>query len=82
MMMYLVNQFAKRHIPLNDIYVEILAESMYRIGDLWHTSKITVDMEHYCTSVTLEMTVGTAFTLVLPCLRMQCLMRFEPQTQI
>ena len=50
--MYLVSQFAKRHIPLNDIYVEILAESMYRIGDLWHTSKITVDMEHYCTSVT------------------------------
>ena len=50
--MYLVEQFSKMGIPLNDIYVEILAESMYRIGELWHTSKITVDMEHYCTSIT------------------------------
>lgn len=50
--MYLVTQFSKAGIPLSDIYVEILAESMYRIGDLWHTSKITVDMEHYCTSIT------------------------------
>ena len=50
--MYLVEHFSKIGIPLSDIYVEILAESMYRIGDLWHTSKITVDMEHYCTSMT------------------------------
>ena len=25
---------------------------MRRIGELWHKGKITVDIEHYCTSVT------------------------------
>lgn len=48
----LIQQFLSRKIPLNDIYVEILAESMRRIGDLWHTARINVDTEHYCTSVT------------------------------
>lgn len=49
---YLVQKFVEKGIPLNDIYVEILAESMRRIGELWHTAQITVDTEHYCTSVT------------------------------
>ena len=48
----LIQQFLSRQIPLNDIYVEILAESMKRVGDLWHTARISVDTEHYCTSVT------------------------------
>ena len=48
----LVREFSARGIPLSDVYVEILAESMRRIGELWHTAQITVDMEHYCTSVT------------------------------
>ena len=38
-------------IDLDDIYVEILSESMKRVGELWHTAEITVDTEHYCTSV-------------------------------
>lgn len=49
---YLVQNFVERGIPLSDVYVEILAESMRRIGELWHTAQITVDTEHYCTSVT------------------------------
>lgn len=48
----LIQEFSEKGIPLNDIYVEILAESMRRVGDLWHTAKISVDTEHYCTSVT------------------------------
>lgn len=47
-----VRQFVEREIPLDDIYVEILSESMRRVGELWHTAEITVDTEHYCTSVT------------------------------
>ena len=50
--MLLVKQFTEQGIPLNDLYVEILAESMRRVGQLWHTNRITVDTEHYCTSVT------------------------------
>ena len=48
----LVREFRDRGIPLPDIYVEILSESMRRVGELWHNAKITVDAEHYCTSVT------------------------------
>ena len=50
--MLLVQQFVSSGIPLTDVYVEILAESMRRVGELWHTARITVDTEHYCTSVT------------------------------
>lgn len=48
----MVQQWVEKGIPLNDIYVEILAECMRRIGELWHTAKISVDTEHYCTSIT------------------------------
>lgn len=50
--LYLVRQFSDNGIPLVDIYTEILAQSMKRIGDLWHTAQISVATEHYCTSVT------------------------------
>lgn len=48
----LIGKFRQDGIPLQDIYVDILSESMRRVGDLWHTAQITVDAEHYCTSVT------------------------------
>ena len=48
----LIRKFVDQGIPLDDIYVDILSESMKRVGDLWHTAEITVDTEHYCTSVT------------------------------
>lgn len=48
----MIQQFISQGIPINDICVEILAESMRQIGEMWHTAKITVDTEHYCTSVT------------------------------
>ncbi len=60
---YLVDQFAKAGIPINDIYVEILAESMRRVGELWHTMQITVDEEHYCTSVT-QMVMSQLYPII------------------
>jgi methanogenic corrinoid protein MtbC1 len=39
-------------LPLEDIYVDILQAVMYQIGELWHENKITVDQEHYMTSIT------------------------------
>ena len=48
----LVRSYVEQGIPLDDIYVEILSECMRRVGELWHTAEITVDAEHYCTSVT------------------------------
>lgn len=48
----MITELKNRGISLDDIYVDILSESMKRVGELWHTAEITVDMEHYCTSVT------------------------------
>lgn len=50
--MYLIQRFLKDGIPVNDIYTKIMAESMRRVGELWHTARIGVDLEHYCTSAT------------------------------
>lgn len=61
--MRLIPEFSEKGIPLSDIYVEILAESMRRVGDLWHTAKITVDTEHYCTSVT-QMAMAQMYPLL------------------
>ena len=38
-------------MPLEDLYVNLIQEAMYEIGELWHQSEITVDKEHYATSV-------------------------------
>ena len=57
----LVREFLNRGISLPDVYVEILSESMRRVGELWHTAKITVDAEHYCTSVT-QMAMSQMYT--------------------
>ena len=59
----LIQEFREKGIPLNDIYVDILAESMRRVGDLWHTAKITVDTEHYCTTVT-QMAMAQMYPLL------------------
>ena len=48
----LIRKYVERGMNLDDIYVEILSESMKRVGELWHTAEITVDTDHYCTSVT------------------------------
>lgn len=48
----LIRRFMDSGIDLDDIYVEILSESMKRVGELWHKAEITVDTKHYCTSVT------------------------------
>ncbi len=58
----LTNQTRKAHdvveearqegIPLTDIYEKVLAKSMHEVGELWHRNIITVDKEHYATSVT------------------------------
>ena len=39
-------------IPLEEIYEDILTLTMHEVGELWHSNKITVDKEHYCTSTT------------------------------
>ncbi|MEA5018696.1 MAG: cobalamin-dependent protein [Erysipelotrichaceae bacterium] len=48
----IISDAKNKNIPLVDIYEEILKKVMYEVGDLWHRNIITVDREHYATSVT------------------------------
>lgn len=50
--LFLIQKYLQEGISVTDIYIEILGECMRRVGELWHTAKITVDTEHYCTSTT------------------------------
>ncbi|MFW5888746.1 MAG: cobalamin B12-binding domain-containing protein [Bacillota bacterium] len=45
-------EIEKTNIPLEDIYVDILQEVMVEIGNRWQKNIISVDQEHYMTSVT------------------------------
>lgn len=48
----IITDAAASGIPLEDIYEDILEETMHEVGELWHSNQITVDKEHYCTSTT------------------------------
>lgn len=61
--MALVAEYIKAGLPLGDICVDIIAEAMRRVGDLWHGHRISVDMEHYCTSVT-QMALSQLYPLI------------------
>ena len=50
--LFLIQKYLQEGISVTDIYIEILGECMRRVGELWHTAKITVDTEHYCTTTT------------------------------
>ncbi len=50
-------------IPLTNVYVDIIAEAMRRVGELWHQHQITVDTEHYCTSVT-QLAISQMYPIV------------------
>lgn len=61
--MALVAEYMNAGLPLGDICVDIIAEAMRRVGDLWHGHRISVDMEHYCTSVT-QMALSQLYPLI------------------
>ena len=61
--MALVAEYINAGLPLGDICVDIIAEAMRRVGDLWHGHRISVDMEHYCTSVT-QMALSQLYPLI------------------
>lgn len=50
--MALITEYVNSGIPVADICVDIVAGAMRRVGDLWHSHQISVDMEHYCTTLT------------------------------
>ena len=50
---YAVIDRAREHgVAILDIYEGILRAVMHEVGRLWHQNRLTVDKEHYCSSVT------------------------------
>jgi methanogenic corrinoid protein MtbC1 len=47
-----INRAREQGVSILDIYENILHAVMYEVGRLWHQNKLTVDKEHYCSSVT------------------------------
>ena len=47
-----IRSLADDHVPLIDLYDDILQGVMVEIGEMWHRREITVDQEHYMTSFT------------------------------
>lgn len=48
----IIDEAHSQGISLTDLYEEVLTKVMYEVGELWHQSILTVDREHYATSVT------------------------------
>jgi len=48
----LILSLVKGGIPVKKIYIDILQQVQYEIGNLWQTNKISIAQEHYATSVT------------------------------
>lgn len=59
----LVTEYVKAGIPLNTICVDIITEALRRVGELWHQHQISVDMEHYATTVT-QMALAQLYPII------------------
>ncbi|WP_203636880.1 B12-binding domain-containing protein, partial [Thermobrachium celere] len=50
--MDLINRLVKQGYSVKDIYLYIFKESLYEVGLLWQTGRVTVAQEHYFTAST------------------------------
>ena len=53
-----ITEAKEQGAALVEIYEEVLAKVMIEVGNLWHKSIITIDKEHYITSVTQSVMAG------------------------
>jgi len=49
---YIVSNLIEQNVPVYDLYVDLFQRSMYEIGELWETNKVSVATEHLATSIT------------------------------
>lgn len=48
----IIDDARNQGVTLIEIFEDVLTKAMYEIGELWHRNIITIDKEHYATSVT------------------------------
>lgn len=49
---HLILDAVKAGVSIKDLYLNVFQRSQYEIGRLWHTNKITIAHEHFCTAAT------------------------------
>lgn len=54
----LVRVLYAKGTDLKDLYLKIFQPALYETGRLWHTGRITVAQEHYCTSAVQQIIAG------------------------
>jgi len=59
----IINELIENQVPLKSIYLQVFERSMYQVGTLWETNKISVATEHIATSVT-ESAMGLLFPII------------------
>ena len=50
-----VSRLLERDILLTDLYTHLFQRSLYRVGRLWETNRISVAVEHLATALTEKM---------------------------
>ena len=50
--MVIVKELLAAEIKIKDLYINLFQRSMYEVGTLWETNKISVATEHLCTAIT------------------------------
>jgi methanogenic corrinoid protein MtbC1 len=56
---------ARQGHSLPDVYADVVQESMYEVGRLWETNRITVAQEHMATAIT-QYVIGRLYPLIQP----------------
>jgi methanogenic corrinoid protein MtbC1 len=59
----MVQELLNAHINLKELYGRLFQRSMYQVGELWETNRITVANEHLATAIT-ESLLNLAYPLV------------------
>ncbi len=54
----LVRDLYEKGTGLKELYLHLFQPALYETGRLWHTGKITVAQEHYCTSAVQQIIAG------------------------
>lgn len=48
----IIQELVEKRIDIREIYLEYFQRSLYRVGELWETNKISVATEHLATAIT------------------------------
>ena len=59
----MVQDAAKRGLPVEEIYAHVITPAMRELGRMWHLNLVTVGQEHYCTAVA-QMVMAQLFPLI------------------